>query len=149
MALASLLIAQLFIAKHYCPNIAFVRSDKLLSEYLGMKEAKDAFTQKQMLWQNNLDSLNHDIRKYRDTKGASKERIQQLEQNVAQYTEAINKLAQEEDMKSTDLVYQQINMFIEDYGKKKGYSMIFGSGNSGALLYGADAHDITARSWRA
>lgn len=125
------------------PKIAYVRSDKLLSEYIGMKEAKDAFTHKQMRWQNNLDSLKHDIRKYMNTKGASKERIKQLEQNVAQYTETINKLAQEEDMNSTELVYQQINTFIEDYGKKKGYSMIFGSGSPGALLYGDEALDIT------
>lgn len=45
-----ILLAQFFLVRHYYAKIAFVRSDILLTEYIGMKEAKDDFTQKQMVW---------------------------------------------------------------------------------------------------
>lgn len=143
LALLFVFIFQYFLIIQFTPKIAYVRSDKLLSEYIGMHEAKDEFTQKQRKWQSNIDSLKNDIAKYRESNEISKRILQQMEQNAALYIEKINTIAQEEDMKSTELVYQQINTFIEDYGKKKGYSMIFGSGTPGAILYGDEALDIT------
>lgn len=108
-----------------------------------MKESRDAFTKKQMVWQSNIDSLKKDILKIKASKETSQERVQRMEQNLTQYIEKINAIAQEKDMKATETVYLQINTYIEEYGKKNGYSIIFGSGKSGTLLYGDPAIDIT------
>lgn len=143
LALLFVFIFQYFLIIQFTPKIAYVRSDKLLSEYIGMKESRDAFTKKQMAWQANIDSLKNDIRQINASKETSQEKVQLMEQNLAKYIDKINELAQEEDIKTTETVYLHINTYIEEYGKKKGYSIIFGSGTSGTLLYGDPAIDIT------
>ncbi|MFZ1515372.1 MAG: OmpH family outer membrane protein [Saprospiraceae bacterium] len=143
LVLVVIFISQYYLIKYYSPKIAYVRSDKLLSEYIGMKESRDAFTKKQMVWQGNIDSLKSDILKIKASKETSQEKVQLMEQNLTKYIDKINELAQEEDIKTTETVYLQINTYIEEYGKKKGYSIIFGSGTSGTLLYGDPAIDIT------
>ena len=143
LAIALLAMLQYWLLSHFTPKIAYVRSDKLLTEYIGMKEAKDIFNQKQMQWQANIDSLKGDISQYKSFTKPSKDRIMQMEQNLALYTQQVNALVVEEDRKATEAVYSQINAFIEEYGKKNRYSIILGSGTSNTLLYGDNAMDIT------
>ena len=40
-------------------------------------------------------------------------------------------------------VLNQVNSFVQDYGRKKGYDVIFGTTLSGNILYGKEVIDIT------
>lgn len=42
-----------------------------------------------------------------------------------------------------DSVLSKINDFVEDYGKKNGYTFILGKNQAGSVMYGAEAKDIT------
>lgn len=42
-----------------------------------------------------------------------------------------------------DSVISKMNSFVEDYGKKNGYSFILGKNQAGSVVYGIEANDIT------
>lgn len=52
---------------------------------------------------------------------------------------------QMEQMFSTEMdsVISKMNAFVEDYGKKNGYTFILGKNQAGSVMYGKDANDIT------
>lgn len=122
------------------PNIAYIRSDALVNGYTGMKEAREAFTRKQSGWQANLDSLRAGLE--RIPASAREERAQQ-QQTMARYAESIRRQSEEADQKMTQAVLDQINAYVEQYGKEHGYDLILGTTKSGNLLYGSPSLDIT------
>lgn len=40
-------------------------------------------------------------------------------------------------------VWKQLNQYVKEYGKEKGYDYIFGADGSGALMYASEAENIT------
>ncbi len=134
-------------------HIAFVRSQDLVYGYDGMKEAHEKFKANTNQLQANLDTLKADYQRTVDNYNAeewSEEEkqkqqtlLQKQEQNIRQYAKAIEQRMQEEDEKITQAVLNQINSFIEEYGKEKGYTLILGTTVSGNILYGNEAEDIT------
>ena len=141
--LATLLALGALAYAHFSqPKIAYVRSEKLVNEYAGMKEARQLWQQKQLQWQANLDTLKADYRK-KEKANAPKEELQVLMQNIQQYASATEQMAVEEDRKKTEAVLEQINVFVENYGKEHGYDLILGTTASGNILYGTAGMDIT------
>ncbi|HTF81307.1 MAG TPA: OmpH family outer membrane protein, partial [Cytophagales bacterium] len=63
--------------------------------------------------------------------------------NLDKYSEVVEGKISEEDQKLTQGVVNQVNTFITEYGKKNGYSIIYGTNLSGNIIYGADAYDLT------
>ena len=136
-------------------KIAYVRSSELVYNYLGMQEAQRDYQQKATAWQANMDTLRSDLRvslskfqsEYTDLKKEDREMreklLEQQEENLKNYTMAISDKAKEEDDKITQAVLNQINSFVEEYGKAQGYDIILGTTTSGNLLYGKKAMDIT------
>ena len=43
----------------------------------------------------------------------------------------------------TQGVLNQVNAFVEKYGKSHGYAMIFGTSNTGNILYADTIYDLT------
>jgi len=48
-----------------------------------------------------------------------------------------------DETEMTQSVLNQVNSFVEQYGKEKGYDIVFGTTNSGNLLYAKESMDIT------
>ena len=125
------------------PRLAFVRSEQLVNEYMGMKEARIAFQAKHKQWQNNLDTLKAQLRQKHQSK-ASPALVQAAEQNIRQYAAAMEQMTETEDQKMTQSVLDQINSYVDQYGKAQGYDLIFGTTTSGNILYGREGIDVTA-----
>lgn len=124
------------------PRLAYVRSEVLVNEFQGMKEAGQAYQQKQREWQSNLDTLQTDFARA-EKAGASAAQLAGISQNIQQYAAQVEQLAREEDRKMTQAVLEQINTFVEQYGKEKGYDLILGTTTAGNILYGKPGIDIT------
>lgn len=136
-------------------EVVFVRSQVVFEQYEGMKEAMRVFQEKKASWQSNLDTLNADYQKAisnynlessKLTLVQKQEREQVLRQqydNVSKYAQLLEDKAGEEDQTLTKGVLNQIDEFIKEYSKEKGYKIVVGTTNSGNLLYGDDALDIT------
>ncbi|PKP04002.1 MAG: hypothetical protein CVU11_06485 [Bacteroidetes bacterium HGW-Bacteroidetes-6] len=64
-------------------------------------------------------------------------RIQYLDNAFAKNNqEMINKYNQE--------VFTQINQYVEEFGKQRDYSLIFGAKGDGTIMYGSESVDITS-----
>jgi len=120
-----------------------------------MQEAHKEYKQKTEIWQANIDTLQRGyllaINRYRDDSLNLSEKehiirqrsLVRQEQSIYDYSNAINQKAKEEDDKITEGVLNQVNAFVEEYGKRKGYSIILGTTASGNILYGDEKMDIT------
>lgn len=145
----------LFLESQSQDGIAYVRSSELVYGYIGMKEAHNRYKEKAEIWQANVDTLQHDyqisMKRYTNQIASLSEaerkegqRILMLQQeNLLNYSKAINQKAKEEDEKITGAVLNQINSFVEEYGREHGYEVILGTTSAGNLLYGDEAIDIT------
>lgn len=146
-----LLISGVFNKK----KVAYVRSTELIYGYLGMQTAHKEYEEKSKSWQANVDTLQKEYQQAlgnytkmanklgKEEKETQEHALQQQQQMVYNYMQSINAKAKQEDEKTTQAVLNQVNSFVEDYGKKNGYDIILGTTLSGSLLYGDDAMDIT------
>lgn len=136
-------------------KIAYVQSDRLVNEYMGMKESRNLFQGKADIWQANIDTLQSDFTRALETyqnefdgltQKERKEREESLyrqEKKLVEYKQVMEQQAKEEDLEMTQGVLNQINSFVETYGDENGYDIILGTTYSGNLLYGRGMLDIT------
>jgi outer membrane protein len=142
-------------AKLSIPKISFVRIGKIVEDYRGMKEARIIYQKKAEGWENNFDTLKTDyertLKKYnedltklnKEDRKIREEYLRRLETNLREYSISLQNKAKEEDGKLTQGVLNQINSFVEEYGEKHGYNVVFGTTGNGNILYGKDSDDIT------
>jgi outer membrane protein len=79
-------------------------------------------------------------RAWAEQKGAELQRRQQDLQYAAQN---IAQKLQSEHGTEMDTLVKSVKQFIKDYGKEKGYSYIYGTGEAATVLYAEDKYDIT------
>lgn len=148
-------VGSIFIIRYSSQKLAYVRSSELVSKYKGMQEASALYKEKMAKWQANIDTLEVDyqrsVGKYNlefsklsaTSRKESQESLQKQRQNIQQYVKTLDEKAREEDEKMTVGVINQINSFVESYGKDNGYDFIFGTTQDGNILYGSKGKDIT------
>lgn len=73
------------------------------------------------------------------------ELLNNKQQQISSYQQAIQKQIQEEDKKATQTVINDINDYVKEYGKKKGYEIIFGASGSGNIMYADEGTDLTEK----
>ena len=135
-------------------KIAFVRTAELVYGYNGMREAHSAYKAQSSVWQANIDTLRMQYQRclaeyqtnYKTLsekeRGEKQMLVKKLEENLKNYTSVIREQANEKEKTMTEGVLNQINSYVEEYSKKKGYDFVIG-GSNGNLLYGNKAYDIT------
>src|SRR5688500_9404800 len=138
------------------PKVVYVDSAKLLNDYKGMQAARAAYQQKAVTWKANVDTLTNEVQQQIFTyekespKMSAKERqlsqelIRTKQNQLAQYQNALNTQAQQEDQKMTGEVISQINAYLKKYGEWKGYKIILAATEYGNLAYADEQLDITA-----
>lgn len=156
LAIIALIIA--LISIFYSQNtskLVYVDVNKLLDGYKRTKTVKTQFEKKAKLLRSNIDSLVTDWQK--ELKLYEKERskyskkelelkqelLANKQQQINNYQRAIQKQIQEEEKKSTQTVINDINDFVKEYGKQKGYKIIFGASGAGNIMYADKSADLT------
>ncbi|HLV70853.1 MAG TPA: OmpH family outer membrane protein [Xanthomarina sp.] len=64
---------------------------------------------------------------------------QMLQQRIQVEEQQISKESQTE----IDSLISKVRSYVKDYGKKNGYTYIFGSNEGGSVMYGAESNDLT------
>ena len=135
-------------------KIAYVRVWDLLTEYDGMKEANKKMSDRQSEQQGNLNDLQGIyqslVKNYKDSEATfsdeeklnAQKRISMAQQNLVSYQQTIENAGIEDDP-FTQGVLKQMEEFLQVYGKENGYKVIFGSDETGTILYADEAIDIT------
>jgi outer membrane protein len=136
-------------------KIGVVRSNHLIQQYKAMQDAQERYENKQKAWQANVVMLEQELQTamegYRVEYASLstpeiKKREAQLEQkrtNYISYSQSIREKAAKEETEMMQGVLNQINSFVEDYGREHGFDVILGTTAAGNVLYGTESVDIT------
>ena len=120
-------------------SVCYVNPSKLLQGYHGATVQHELFQAK--VWQQRVDSLGIELQAI--TKAPATTRAAK-EQQLLRYRDAVQQQAQQENQRLTQAVLGEINTYIKQYGKKKGYTFILGATESGNIVYAAEGTDVTA-----
>ena len=137
---------------------AYVDTSVLMKEYHVMKSYQEKMSKQDQAFKAKYESLNADFQKeyLAFEEKAKKERFSQkkYEQAIAGFRQKGSQLQQMQQAESykqqqenqvalTEIV-DAVEAFVKDYGKKNGYTFIFGTNeNTGTVLYAEDKLDIT------
>lgn len=69
--------------------------------------------------------------------------LQKRDQELTIKQQAMMRQLQDEFGVKRDTIVSQMRKYIKDYGKKKGYDYIYGTGDAASVLYAKDSYDIT------
>lgn len=69
--------------------------------------------------------------------------LQKREQQLGQAQQALAQQLQQESGAEMDSLVSHVKKFIKNYGKEKGYTYIYGTGEAASILYAEDKYDIT------
>jgi outer membrane protein len=155
LLLLTLVVAFLGYKVFNASKIAYVKSSDVIYNYLGMKAAQQKQTTEQTRLKAQADSLKihfeNSIREFNAsyTSLAKKEQdnrreLLAIEENALKnFIQNSEQKLKESDEQLTTGVLNQINSFIEEYGKEKGYDLILGTTTSGNILFAKEYMDIT------
>ena len=112
---------------------------KIKSEELGRPlEAKvKAFQMEAQSFQQNAQAKGP---QWAQQKGAE---LSQREQQLGVEQNALLQQLQEEGSVLRDSIIKEVKVFIKEYGKKKGYDYIYGTGYAATILYSKETYNIT------
>ncbi len=153
--LLGIIILSVFFFNANNQKVVYVNSSELTNNFKGMLDARAVYQKKANAWKANIDTLASEVQqqifKYEkeNSKMTVKERqlsqelIRTKQKQFADFQQAMNSQAQQEDAKMTGEVVTQINAYLKKYGESKGYKIILAATEYGNLAYADDELDIT------
>ncbi len=69
--------------------------------------------------------------------------LQKREQQLGYAQQALSQQLQQDSSVEMDSLVSGVKKFIKSYGKEKGYSYIYGTGDAASVLYAEEKYDIT------
>lgn len=136
-------------------KIAYVDNNYVIQNYNGVKEATDILERKIRSWDTELDTMhaqiNIDLQDFQSKfatmslkeKQLAKQLIDQKKQSYYQLKEQVDEKKVSEDHRMTQQILKQIDAFIEEFAKEKGYDYVLGLTDNGSILYGDPKVNIT------
>jgi len=136
-------------------KIGYVRTTELVYGFSGMREAHDVYEKKRQSSQVFLDSMNADYQKalssYSTERVSLSEPVRReredflrtQQDHLREQSAALDAQIRDEDQRMTQGVLNQINSMTQDYGREHGFDLILATTQSGSILYGAQAIDLT------
>lgn len=131
-------------------KIAYVRTGEVISAFNGFKDAQKQFEKDYSVVQGNADTLKRRFEAIRADqelqKKSAKTWAYQLgiaENEFMQYQKNAEAQLNTRQAELSRNAVDKINVYIQDYGKAKGYKLVLGSTDNGSILYGQEGDDIT------
>lgn len=136
-------------------KIVYIDSTKVINSYEGMIAARKDYQGKIAVWRANIDTLTlevqREIAKYEKEssrmtsreKDLTKQLIHTRQQQLAQYQNAINEKAGQEDAAATKKIIDEINAYIKTYGEEHDFTIVFAATEYGNIAYAQDFLNIT------
>lgn len=136
-------------------KIAFVDSVKIMDEYQEKIDVDARFKTKAEAMNKKRDSISQafqmELQQFQ-TKAQSMSQqkaqeeyslLQQRGQRVGQQLQQEEQQLQQISQAEMDTLVKKVKKEIREYGKANGYTYILGGGESGSVIYGDEAKDVT------
>lgn len=136
-------------------DVAYVDINRLIHEYKRTEVVQKDFEAKSKILKGGADSLllewQSELTIYEKERVSmtkkelelKQELLQNKQQQINNYQKAIEKQLEDEDQNITQTVINDINDFVNEYGKKRNYKIIYGATGSGSIMYAEDSADLT------
>jgi outer membrane protein len=150
-----LLITLLSITLLSRPKLGYVNLSKAYNEFELKKELDKKLTTIQQLRKNNLDSLELGLKTMSNQMRQEKNILDQkafdalvieFQTRRQDFLEKQKKFSEDNDAMTSqymDQIWKQMNQFVSNYGKEKGYQSIVGGDGTGNVMYASPDIDIT------
>lgn len=137
------------------PKIVFVRSSILVEKYNGTDVARKKYQDQLEKWKSNIDTLKFDYNRrftnfsvVASSLSKSEREKQQREldserKRIEEYIASLQQKAQADEEELVQKNLNEINAFVEEYSKQKGYDVVLGTTVNGNIMYGQDSYDVT------
>lgn len=128
-------------------RLAFVDTNRLMTAFTEAHKANNEIKVEDEKWRGNLKVMEDSLKSFMDTmtvrydragvaeKRALQDELSMRNQQINNYTAAQAKKMEQAAQKRLATVYEKINSYMKEYGKTKGFHVIFGTA-SGSILYG-------------
>ncbi|EDP69526.1 hypothetical protein FBALC1_00190 [Flavobacteriales bacterium ALC-1] len=136
-------------------KIAFVDNSKVIDDYQMKIDIEKKYENKNAAFAKRRDSVGRvyqmevqTIQLQLSSMSARKQeeesqKFQQKWQPIQQQMQYQQQLMEQDFNKEMDSVVVKVGDFVEGYGKKNGYTFIFGKNRAGSVMYGVETKDIT------
>lgn len=132
-------------------KIGYIKSGVIVNEYKGMKSANNQFSSELSIVKANIDTLKNRFLKLQElantSEGKAKAeiayRLGVAENEYRKYEEQASEQMNMRKQELTKKVLDQVNNYIQEYGKTNNYKLILGTTDDGSILYGNEADDLT------
>ncbi len=127
----------------------FVDNNRLFSEFNATKELQKNVQDGLLKDKTIIDSLNKNIDQVEKLLKSKSPTVDELMayKKLVLYNDSLKYVYQQSlqdaNAKISTQVWNTLNEYIIEYGKKKGYKYIFGASGNGSLMYASDKKDIT------
>lgn len=134
---------------------AYVDTSKLMEQYTEAKDIQEKYKAKSAEMgrelENEIAQFKSEAASFQKNaqangpawaqqKGAE---LQKREQQLQYAQQAMLQQLQQESGVEMDSVVSSVKKYIKNYGKEKGYSYIYGTGDAASILYAEEQYDIT------
>lgn len=140
----------------FTPRIAYVETAKLMVGFSEAAKVEQEMKAENDKWQGQLKILQDSLAASISTMSkeydrATPQRKKELQDLLSASNQRVNNFKQANQSKIEKLgsekmktVLEKINIYIQEYGKKRRYNMIFGTVQGGSILYGDNRrYDVT------
>jgi outer membrane protein len=128
-------------------RIAFVDSGRLMTGFKEAHKVNGEIKADDDKWKVNLKVMEDSLKSFMDSmtvkydaadakgKRAFQDELAARNQQINNYTAAQGRKMEESAHKRMAGIYEKINAYMKEYGKRKGYYLVFGT-NNGNIIYG-------------
>ena len=152
-----LLIALAIVTLQSCKQekTAYINNTKVVSDYKEMKDAEAKWTKKndelRAELQQKAIAFQKEVQEFEAKRASlSKNKFEELasslqakQQGLQREQQTKVKEIQEQSGAEIDTIVEKVKKFIKEYGKKNGYTYIYGDTETSNILYGKEELDIT------
>jgi len=150
-----LAIAVLVSACQEQQKVGFVNNGDVLDKYQMKIDIEDTYKERNEIFTKRMDSIENafqvEVKAFqlaadRMSKAKAQEeynKLGQKDQIIRQQFQNDQAILQQGFNKEMDSVIKRMRAFVENYGKKNGYTFILGQNEAGSVLYGTEATDLT------
>lgn len=124
-------------------KMGYVITQKVFEKYQGAIEMNAKMKKEQDSKNLFLDSLRLDLSVTEAKAGKESLLFTKKKESYAKIYEQMVKSNQYKVQETKDGVWKQINQYISEYGKEKGYRFILGATGDGNLMYADSTADLT------
>lgn len=115
-------------------SAGYINTAQLMQHYHGTAAKRQQIEAQARVWGRSLDSL---------AAARSAGRPAAQPEAVARYRAVLQQKMQAASQRADQELVKQVNRYLNDYGKAHGYDFIFGTGESGTIVYAAPGKDLT------